>query len=407
MTPPKIYQKLALKRLQFSFFIVFLYLLGSKIVLPGLSIEKLKAAFDLSSNLSFAMSMTGMTLDTFSLFSIGLGPWMSAMILWQIVGVTKLFKTQNLTWKQSYQIQFLLSLVISGIQSLMIISLIKPIEGVPSMGKLMVFLVTGSAILVWLGNLNRQFGIGGPTIIVLVSIIRGMIGRSMEGFNLYSHSIGALFLIFSFLIFLIWGSFYVFRFFQGERRLPLMHVMLDNKILSQSYFPVPVNPAGGMPFMYSFSIVLFPQYLLIALLYFQPGNQLMETLYERLRLSEVPGVLFLMLCVLLLNYGFSYVNVDYKEISENLQKSGDYFNHVYPGRNTEKFLCDLLTRMATVSGIINIFVIGLPMMGAIFFPSLSTWAYVIPSWMILITMMDKIRIEFLAIYRRNNYQPLL
>ena len=403
----EIYKRMAFKRLRFSLFIIFIYILGSKIVLPGVNMEALHQSFDVPTTFSFAMSMTGMTLNNFSLFSLGLGPWMSAMILWRVIGVAKVFKAQSLTQQQSYQIKVLISLVIGGIQSLMIVSRLQTLEGTPPAWMLVSFLLTGGSVLIWLGNMNKQYGVGGPTIIILVAIMRGLVSRVTQGVLLYSYSPKALMIIFIFLLFMVWGSFHVFRFFQGERRLPLMHVMLDNRMLAQSYFPVPVNPAGGMPFMYSFSIVLFPQYLLSALLYFQPGNTIMEALYRSLRLSEVPGVLFLMFCVIVLNYGFAYVNVDYKDLAENLQKSGDYFNNVYPGRNTEKYLFDILTRMATVSAVVNTAMIGLPMLGAILVPSLSTWAYVIPSWMILLTLMDKVRIEFLVIYRRNNYKALL
>lgn len=398
----QIYKRIALKRLSFSFLIVFIYILGSKILLPGIDMNSL----NLSSSLSFAMSMTGMSIDKLSLFSLGMGPWMSTLILWRVVGLIKFLNVDSLTKQQTHIIKISISALVGGIQSYMIISQVKTLDGTISPLVLGMLPLTGAIVLVWLGDMNKQFGVGGPMVIILVAIIKTMISRVGQGVLLQTYSALTPIIILAFVALMLWASFLSFRFFQGERRLPFMHVMLDNRMIAESYYPLPVNPAGGLPFMYSFSVVLFPQYLISALLYFQPNNKILMGIYQNIKLTELPGVLLLILCVILLNYGFAYVNVDYKNIADNLQKNGDYFLNVYPGKNTEKFLFDIITRMATVSGIISILMVGAPMLCSIFWPGLSTWAYIIPTWMILLTLMDKIREEFLSIYNRNNYQTL-
>lgn len=398
----QIYKRIALKRLSFSFLIAFIYILGSKILLPGINMNSL----NLSSSLSFAMSMTGMSIDKLSLFSLGMGPWMSTIILWRVVGLIKFLNVESLTKQQTHIIRISISALVGGIQSYMIISQVKTLDGTISPLVLGMLLLTGAIVLVWLGDMNKQFGVGGPMVIILVAIIKTMISRVGQGVLLQTYSALTPIIILAFVALMLWASFLSFRFFQGERRLPFMHVMLDNRMIAESYYPLPVNPAGGLPFMYSFSVVLFPQYLISALLYFQPNNKILMGIYQNIKLTELPGVLLLILCVILLNYGFAYVNVDYKNIADNLQKNGDYFLNVYPGKNTEKFLFDIITRMATVSGIISILMVGAPMLCSIFWPGLSTWAYIIPTWMILLTLMDKIREEFLSIYNRNNYQTL-
>lgn len=399
----QIYKRIALKRLSFSFLIAFIYILGSKILLPGINMNSL----NLSSSLSFAMSMTGMSIDKLSLFSLGMGPWMSTIILWRVVGLIKFLNVESLTKQQTHIIRISISALVGGIQSYMIISQVKTLDGTISPLVLGMLLLTGAIVLVWLGDMNKQFGVGGPMVIILVAIIKTMISRVGQGVLLQTYSALTPIIILAFVALMLWASFLSFRFFQGERRLPFMHVMLDNRMIAESYYPLPVNPAGGLPFMYSFSVVLFPQYLISALLYFQPNNKILMGIYQNIKLTELPGVLLLILCVILLNYGFAYVNVDYKNIADNLQKNGDYFLNVYPGKNTEKFLFDIITRMATVSGIISILMVGAPMLCSVFWPGLSTWAYIIPTWMILLTLMDKIREEFLSIYNRNNYQTLI
>lgn len=62
------------------------------------------------------------------------------------------------------------------------------------------------------------------------------------------------------------------------------------------------------------------------------NNQFLNFLYEQVQLDHILGVILLLISLVLLTYGFAYVNIDYKEIADNLKKSGDYFNNVYPGK---------------------------------------------------------------------------
>ncbi|XHB95381.1 hypothetical protein AAFF39_10930 [Lactococcus garvieae] len=110
---------------------------------------------------------------------------------------------------------------------------------------LALILVAGLAVLIWLGNLNTDYGIGGPTIIILVSMLRNWPTRFLEPLVQDYHGIITLLGWLLAFILLLLVSFLIFRFYQGERRLPLMHVMLDDRFAAQSYLPIPMNPAGN------------------------------------------------------------------------------------------------------------------------------------------------------------------
>ncbi len=184
------------------------------------------------------------------------------------------------------------------------------------------------------------------------------------------------------------------------------HVMMDDEAASKAYLPIPTNPAGGMPFMFAFSIVLLPQYV-IYFLKKQFDSNILEQLYQEIQLDHLLGVSLLILSLVLLTYGFSYVNIDYKELSESLKKSGDYFSNVYPGKNTERFLFRQVSLMATIAAFTNAVIIGLPMILAIYFPEVSMWAYLIPTWMILMILIKEIKIQFSSLYHRNDYKAFL
>lgn len=403
--PQKYYQKLALKRLRFSLFIILVYLLGSNLSMPGVNTKIFMDMMNQAPNLSFVLSMTGLSLERFSLFSIGLGPWMSALILWRVLGTTKIFNLQSLTSGQSFRIKFLLSLSIGVIQALGILSQMEPLGpgSRVSTWMLVAFMVTGLAVIIWLGNMNKQYGFGGPTIIILINILREWPQKIAQQLSTMKFTpvtililVGAVCAIF-FLLFL------VLRFYQGERRLPLMHVMLDGTYSSDSYIPISTNPAGGMPYMYSFSVVLFPQYFLMLLGGAKSKFEIVRQIYTQIQMDHLGGVLLLVASVVFLTYGFAYVNVDYKELAENLRNSGDYFHNVYPGKNTEKYLFDKVTIMATVAATFNAIMLGLPMLLSLFFKNMGVWAQLTPTLMILLILMREIYIQFRAAYHRNDY----
>lgn len=405
----KVYKKKALQEVGFTLLIVLIYLVGSSLVVPGVDSQHLLKTVSQSLNLSFGLSMMGISLNNFSLFSLGLAPWMSALIFWQVLTVTKLFNVDNFSEKQIFHIKFVFSLCLGVIQSFTVIHQVQ-LFGRSSQLPFYVLcpiLLAGLSILIWLGELNSQHGLGGQTVIILVTMIRNWpssLMKELSGLSLNSQTfLMALILLISLMAFL----YGVFVFFQGERRLPIKHVLLDEQFSQASYVPISTNTAGGMPFMYAFSIMQLPTYVLFMLKSWLKGNGLLDGLYDQMQLSRPLGVGVLMVTIILLTYGFSYVNVDYKTLAEQMKKTGDYFPRVYPGKNTEKYLFDKITRIATVSALFNGVLIGLPMFLSVFFPRLSTWAYFFPTCIIVLLLMKEIQVQFISVYHLNDYSPIL
>lgn len=395
------YKKQAIKRLLFSLLIVAIYLIGSSIILPNLGNKIFFKGMDSSINLSVLLGITGLSLDKISLFSLGLGPWMSTLILWRFLSLSKIFKLDVLTSSQSYRLKFLFSLFLGIIQAMGILSKLNIFhtEGEISTWILVIILLAGLSVAIWLGNINSQYGFGGSTLIIIVNILKQCLTLfssknnilSLNSSNLVKSSI----LILSITLLL----FVVFRFNQGERRLPLIQVMLENKYLSKSYLPILTNPAGVMPFMYGASLLLIPQSLI--LLFW--GKKHNYGLYTQMQLDHVLGATIFLITVVLITYCFSFVNVDHKQISENLQKSGDYFANVYPGKNTEKYLFHKIFKMATVSSIFNVLIIGTPLISSFFLKETSNLLQVLPMLIITIMLISEVYTHFDRAYNRNKY----
>lgn len=404
------YKKIALRKAGFSILIVLVYILGTNIILPGIDSQRLLQYLANSPNLSFALNLTGFSVDRLSLFSLGMAPWMSAVILWRVLVVAKVGNLPNLTNSQSYRLKFLFCLAFGIIQGLSVISQVQTtgISGIAPW-ELEAILITGVTILVWLGNMNSKYGVGGPTVIIIASMSKSWLSKIVNGgSNIFSKGVTfsdiRQFILILAVIALL---FIVFRFYQGELRLPLMYTMVDNSFLSQSYLAIPTNPAGGMPFMYSFSIMLFPQYLLFILNEINPSNLIIQNLYKQIKLDHILGILIFIAVLVFLTYAFAYVNIDYKEISDSLKKGGNYFSNVYPGKNTERYLFYKITTMATVSALFNAGILGVPMLMSLYWAHLSTVAYAIPTMIILMILMKEITSQFLVVYHRNKYDSFI
>lgn len=404
-----LYKKKAFKRLGFSLMIIMIYVIGSNISLPGVNSKAFIGLMQQNPSLSLVLGMTGLSLENFSLFSIGLGPWMSTLIFWRVLTTAKAFNLESLTTSQSYRIKFMLALGFGVIQSLGIISQMGPFGPSSNASRWLIvfFLVTGLSVIIWLGNMNKLYGFGGPTLIILINIMRQWPGRILEQLLKTSLNIKNISIITLSVLLIIFSLFLIFRFYQGERRLPLMHVMLDGNYSKQSYIPIPTNPAGGMPYMYAFSMVLFPQYFLSLLGGGTSKYSLVRILYTQLQLNHIGGVILLVITVVVLTFGFSYVNVDYKILAENLRNSGDYFKNVYPGKNTERYLFHKVSIMATIGALFNSVVIGAPMVISLMWPSASIWAQLVPTAILVMVLMREIYMQFQQAYHRNNYKKFV
>src|SRR5699024_8472064 len=145
------------------------------------------------------------------------------------------------TPQEHYSMEYIFSILLGLVHIFSIITQVrilgdvyKPIGNL----SLALILVAGLAVLIWLGNLNTDYGIGGPTIIILVSMLRNWPARFLDPLVKNYHGIFTLLGWLLAFILLLLVSFMIFRFYQGERRLPLMHVMLDDRFSAQSYLPI-------------------------------------------------------------------------------------------------------------------------------------------------------------------------
>ncbi|HGQ0605990.1 TPA: accessory Sec system protein translocase subunit SecY2, partial [Streptococcus pneumoniae] len=222
--------------------------------------------------LAFSAALTGGNLRSLSIFSVGLSPWMSAMILWQMFSYSKKLGLSSTAIEIQDRRKMYLTLLIAVIQSLAV-SLSLPVQSsysvilVALMNTLL--LIAGTFFLVWLSDLNASMGIGGSIVILLSSMVLNIPQDVLETFQTVHIPTGIivllalLTLVFSYLLALMYRARYL---------VPVNKIGLHNRFKRYSYLEIMLNPAGGMPYMYVMSFLSVPAYLFILLGFIFPNH---------------------------------------------------------------------------------------------------------------------------------------
>lgn len=360
---------LLLRKICWTLLIVMVYMIGRFLPVPTVVVNnELLQNFLNNKLLNNLATVTGARISSMTLFSLGLSPWMTTVIIWRFFTVFNIFKNQ--TQVQVYRYRMLLALVVAAIQAFGLTASANLLEmdflGVTGDGLsifvTMLILVAGSVILTWLGNMNATLGLGGMTIIILVNMILAFIEN---GVAFLSEVAGFSWeLVGQILLFVVAYSSLVLltvTLYRGEYRIPIMRVGINTSYNQKSYLPIRVTPAGAMPFMYGMTLMMLPAYILNGLQYFYPNNDSFKEIAASLSLTQIPGALFYISLLYVLAIGFAYYNYDSYDLAKNMRNSGDYIEGIQPGQQTKNYIQKKVNSLAQFGALTVILIGGLPL----------------------------------------------
>ncbi|MDK6939681.1 accessory Sec system protein translocase subunit SecY2 [Aerococcus sp. UMB8487] len=401
------------QKILFTALILIILVIGKTLPLPLVDFQTLSDHYQADDFLSVALSVTGGDLERASLFTLGIGPYMSTMIIWRFVAMSKWYKKLKVPIKKETIYRNLLTLVIGSIQALSLVMAYPLNQEIALADGLMqailvIFLLAGSFYLIWLGNKNTEFGIGGPTVIILANMLM-RIPRNFSAMQTYITGIANQEEIYLFAFSALFAAFTALTTIlmeKGERRIPLNRVMINNDFAEKSYLPIKANPSGGMAIMYAMTITALPRYILQLILHFNPEASWAEALMANLGMTQPLGAGIYLAIVIFLSLGFAFVNVDPEELAENLQKSGDYISGVNPGKATEGYLRRVIFYMACIGTGYMLFVVGLPTVLGVIFPEHARTLRSASSILILFSLSLGILEELKALHIRGKYKGI-
>jgi len=403
------FKQVIIKKFLWTLFFLFIYVLGTKLTLPFIDMSKAAAMDGTSTTLNYATALMGGNLRSMSLFSVGLSPWMSSMLIWQMFAVSKRLGLSKLPLEVQERRRMLLTLVIALIQSVaLVLNLPLQEAGGVDMTTIMVLdtlvLMAGTYFLIWLTDLNAAMGLGGSIMIVMASMIAYIpqdIWNSIQELKISSLWL-ALMLVFS-LVFL----YLAVTVERSKYRIPVNKINIHNRFKKYSYLDIRLNPAGGMPIMYAMTLVSIPQYFLLIIHFLQPNNQLIEQWIEALSMGSPAWFILYLLTIFILALAFAFINISGDQIAERMQKSGEYIENVYPGAATRRYINGLVTYFALVGAFYLILISGLPMLVVLLDIRYLRLSMIPGIFMIFIGMVFSIKDEVDALTLNDRYRSLL
>ena len=403
------FKPVIIKKFLWTLFFLFIYVLGTKLTLPFVDMSKAAAMDGTSTTLNYATALMGGNLRSMSLFSVGLSPWMSSMLIWQMFAVSKRLSLSKLPLEVQERRRMLLTLVIALIQSVALV-LNLPLQEAAGLDMITIMvldtlvLMAGTYFLIWLTDLNAAMGLGGSIMIVMASMIAYIpqdIWDSIKELNISSLWLAFL-LVFS-LVFL----YLTVTVERSKYRIPVNKINIHNRFKKYSYLDIRLNPAGGMPIMYAMTLVSIPQYVLLIVHFLQPNNQLIGQWIEELSMGSLAWFILYLLTIFILGLAFAFINISGDKIAERMQKSGEYIENVYPGGATRRYINGLVTYFALVGAFYLILISGLPMMVVLVDIRYLRLSMIPGIFMIFIGMVFSIKDEVDALTLNDRYRSLL
>ncbi len=357
------------KRILFTLIMLAVYRMGVQIPTPGINGEALSAFFAQHAGTLFGMfnMFSGGALENFSIFALGIMPYISASIIIQLMTVVvpqleALKKEGPAGNRKITQYTRYGTVVLSIIQGTFIATGLEGMAGpggeaiVLSPGiefKLMTMLTltSGTAFIMWLGEQMTERGIGnGISLIIFAGIVARGPAAIVNSIQLVKAGEIALFFV-PFLVLFMFFIVAVIVFFEtAQRRIPIQYAkrVVGKKVYGgqSSHLPLKINISGVIPPIFASSIMMFPATI---------GSFIQIDWVQRVSAAMAPGTVYYYLCyvAMIVFFCFFYTAVQFKpdDVAENLKKNGGFIPGIRPGKRTSDFLDRVLTRLTVVGAI--------------------------------------------------------
>lgn len=402
----KISQSIITKRVLWTLFFLFIYCLGNQLVLPFVDLKNANIFGGTIGSLAFSSAMMGGNLRSMSLFSVGLSPWMSAMILWQMFSFSKKMGLKNLPIEIQDRRRMYLALGIAIVQSLAVSLNLPIVSGVnASLAIFMntILLIAGTFFLVWLSDLNSLFGIGGSIVILMASMMANLPYQIMDSIEKLGIGWNVLLPLILFSLVFLYVSGVVQR---ARYRISINKINIHNRFKQYSYLDIMLNPAGGMPFMYAMSLVSIPQYVFMLIQFIHPENKWTSGAIKALTVGQPLWLVVYLVMLFVLGLAFAFVNVSGEQISERMRKSGEYIYGVYPGQETSAYINHLVLRLGFIGALYMLFMAGAPMLIILVNPDYLQLSMIPGTFLIFSGMIYNVNEEMKALKLNTSYTPL-
>ena len=343
-------------RILFTLGVLFIFALGNSITIPGMNVITGDIGF-----LELFNAMSGGGLKQFSIFALGVMPYITASIIIQILqmDIIPYFKELKEMGEEGRRkiakITRYSGLAIAFIQGCFYPMMFLGKTQEPMMYfKIALILTAGTAFLLWLGDEITNKGIGnGVSLIIMAGIVNTLPSMFVTAFqSLIPNANNEVlawtkFIIFVLLyIFIVVGVIFVE---QAERRIPIQYSNRSSSSYGgqQTFLPLKLNSANVMPVIIASVIMGIPSILA----YFIKNAKVISFLNTYLSTSKPVGFVIYVLLIIAFTYIYTFLTINPEELSKNLNKNGGYIPGIRPGSETKKYISKVLSRITFLGAI--------------------------------------------------------
>jgi len=357
------------KRILFTLFALFIFKLGTLIVVPG--IDKSSLGTGSLGFLELLNVMGGGAMERFSIFALGVSPYITASIIIQLLQMdivpylSELSKQGGTGRAKLNQITRIVGIILAFIQGYMYSYAYIGNGNAMDYLQFAVILTAGTCFTLWLGDQITAKGVGnGISMIIMAGIIASMpnmFANAWAGFvdasSLQGNILGIVLFAVYVIIYLaiIIGIIYEQT---AERRIPIQYANKSNSVYGgkQNYIPFKLNSAGVIPVIFASALVSIPS--ILAQFIKKDGFTLF--INKWLTTDSITGMILYVVLIFAFSYFYTFLQIKPKEMADNLNKNGGYIPGIRPGEETEKYITKILKRLTVVGALGLAFIALLP-----------------------------------------------
>lgn len=353
------------KRIYFTLFCLAIFSLGSTITVPWASTLYEELGF-----LEIFNLMAGGGLKAFSIFALGVTPYITAQIITQllqmdIIPYFKELKEQGYTGKQKInKITRYLGVLFAFIQGFVFTIVYSGTKDPMIILKTTLVLTAGTCLLLWIGDQITKHGIGnGLSLLIMAGILQSMPQIFISAFNALIieetfSTVAGILLFSAFIIIYVMIIVGMVWIQLAERRIPIQYANRTNSAYGghQSFLPVKINSAGVIPVIFASTLVTIP----VTIVNLIGNTKAIDFVEKYIVNTTVTGFILYIVLIFLFGYFYTFLQMNPEEMSKNLGKSGAYIPGVRPGNDTIDYISDVLSKLTISGSIFLVLIAGLP-----------------------------------------------
>ena len=386
-------------RIFFTIMVLFVVRIGAAITVPGVSTsEELSNALNSGNAIAMMNILGGGALSNFSVFALGVSPYITAQIIIQLLSkdvlpaLTELSKQGQYGRKKIEMATRYLTLLLGAVQAYGIIKTMQNNSYISltlednfwTYAYIITVLLAGSMLTMWLGDQITEKGLGnGISIIIFAGCVRSLpiqISTAWTKWVASNMDHGSQALItgaFQFALYIL--AFIrivagVVFFETAKRKIPVQHAGKGGQTASMaraSFLPIKVNSAGVIPVIFASSIMMAPS-VIASFISSDAANASWLKIFSYSEMYQMPGIdgstwgmpwglLIYIALIIAFTFFYSEMQIDPEQMADNFQKNGSYIPGIRPGKETERYVGKVLNRVTCIGALALAVISALPM----------------------------------------------